>query len=366
MTETIDAAAAVPPSEDFVASLNAASAAKDPTAFAAVCTRVAASVPRVAEADGLRNTCHRIPGLLVVELHRMTGHRLYTLVDDTEPVRSILRQYRVSSRAGYAVCGVKVGGRATHRFLHAMIHGIAPGDCQIDHVDRIKSDNRGANIRAIAASANAINRPQRTDNHSGRTGVCREERDRLWVATWSTAEHVCMRKRFPDAKHGGREGAYQAACAKRAAIEATLAHYVGSLVYSPAAAAPPTRSILAEIEPFQSKHSNEVAGLCRYEARRQWRATWKDPSTGKTTTRTFSDSVHGGTGSAKAKAVACLHAAATAPAEPAADDAELSDAPTEPDESGDGAPPAKRPEMTAVPAPCNGCPAAPANLTAGQ
>ena len=81
MAETnvvVVAAAAAAPPEDFVASINAARVAKDSVAFAAVLARIAAAVPPV---GGFRNTCYRLPGLLVVELRRKVGPNWHTLVD---------------------------------------------------------------------------------------------------------------------------------------------------------------------------------------------------------------------------------------------------------------------------------------------
>jgi hypothetical protein len=360
MTETnVDAAASIP--EDFLASIKAASAVKDPTAYVAVLVRVSASVPPMA--NGFKNKCWQIPGFIVVELQRKTGPNWYTLVDDNERMRDILTRYRFGAGAqGYAVCWARLAGNAGMVYLHALVRGTAPPGYDIDHRDRIRLNNTDENLRVLSTSQNNINSNRQTNNHSGRTGVYRDETAKRWVVQWCAADRTRHRERFADARYSGAEAARKAACEYRDKIERSLAHYTVALG-NPAPAgenvsAPVPAAIPVAIEPLPNRHTNGVPGLVRHSVKRQWIAQLKNPSTGKRKCRAFSDSAHGGSDGAKAKAIAALaemrleFAAAAAAATEATEDDDPTDESSEEEgddePSDDEEPPAKRQETVVV------------------
>ena len=72
--------------------------------------------------------------------------------------------------AGYQL--IKIDGYAyrAHRLAWLYTYGKWP-EGQIDHINQIKHDNRIVNLRDVTVKQNQENRPIRTDNSSGCTGV---------------------------------------------------------------------------------------------------------------------------------------------------------------------------------------------------
>lgn len=68
-----------------------------------------------------------------------------------------------------------------HRLAWFYVHGTWPPD-QIDHINRIKDDNRIENLRLATATINNRNITRRKDNGSGVTGVGYEPRTMNWRA----------------------------------------------------------------------------------------------------------------------------------------------------------------------------------------
>ena len=69
--------------------------------------------------------------------------------------------------------GIKVQGRAykAHRLAWLHFHGAWPVD-QLDHINRIRTDNRIANLREVTHKQNGQNRSKPSNNTSGHPGVC--------------------------------------------------------------------------------------------------------------------------------------------------------------------------------------------------
>jgi len=67
---------------------------------------------------------------------------------------------------------VKVGHKShqVHRIIWMVHYGELPPS-EIDHINRIKSDNRIENLRAVTHSENLLNQNLRSDNKSGHIGV---------------------------------------------------------------------------------------------------------------------------------------------------------------------------------------------------
>ena len=76
---------------------------------------------------------------------------------------------------GYAYGAISHRGSRSfykaHRIIWKMMYGSNPD--QIDHDNRIRSDNRLNNLVTSSASGNAKNRKKRSDNSTGYTGVSR-------------------------------------------------------------------------------------------------------------------------------------------------------------------------------------------------
>lgn len=75
---------------------------------------------------------------------------------------------------GYNRIGITINGISrsilAHRLAWTITHG-RPPDGEIDHINRIKTDNRIVNLRDVSRSTNARNATMRKDNASGVSGV---------------------------------------------------------------------------------------------------------------------------------------------------------------------------------------------------
>lgn len=100
---------------------------------------------------------------------------------DYDPLTGLFRwKHAVSSRAkmgsvagtldrdGYVVIRIKGRGYKAHRLARLLLSGSWPED-EVDHINRVRSDNRACNLRDVSAFENSTN----TDfSHSlGRSGV---------------------------------------------------------------------------------------------------------------------------------------------------------------------------------------------------
>lgn len=66
-----------------------------------------------------------------------------------------------------------------HRVVFLYMTGKWP-TMQVDHINQIKDDNRWCNLRDVAPSVNAQNRPLYKNNTSGYTGVCWSKQSNKW------------------------------------------------------------------------------------------------------------------------------------------------------------------------------------------
>lgn len=86
---------------------------------------------------------------------------------------------------------LNVGGKLhrAHRVIWLMVHGHWPENT-IDHVNRVRSDNRLVNLREATRRENQQNHPVRTDNKSGHRGVFWHHTANLW---WAYINHAGKR-----------------------------------------------------------------------------------------------------------------------------------------------------------------------------
>lgn len=82
---------------------------------------------------------------------------------------------------GYVIIQVDKQKYGAHRLAWLYMHGVLP-TLEIDHINRIRSDNRIANLRLATRKENANNISISVRNTSGRAGVTRHNRDGLWQA----------------------------------------------------------------------------------------------------------------------------------------------------------------------------------------
>ena len=78
---------------------------------------------------------------------------------------------------------IKINRRAykRSRLIWLYHHGYFPEN-EIDHINRVKTDDRIENLRHVSAQCNIRNQGMRCDNTSGITGVCWEKRHHKWQA----------------------------------------------------------------------------------------------------------------------------------------------------------------------------------------
>jgi hypothetical protein len=82
---------------------------------------------------------------------------------------------------GYVYIRVDGVRYAAHRLAWLYVHGEWP-PAQIDHINRLRNDNRIANLRAATPRENSANRGVRTGSKSGVPGVTWYARYEKWQA----------------------------------------------------------------------------------------------------------------------------------------------------------------------------------------
>lgn len=93
-------------------------------------------------------------------------------------------------RDGYLVVGVDGKLYRAHRMVWLYIHGSLPENCDIDHINRVKDDNRPENLRAISHAENLQNKTRYKNNRTGFKGVWRSNQTGKFVAV---IEHMGKR-----------------------------------------------------------------------------------------------------------------------------------------------------------------------------
>ena len=82
---------------------------------------------------------------------------------------------------GYRIIEVAGKRYKAHRIAWTIYHGQPPTG-QIDHLNRIKSDNRIINLRDTDTQGNMRNRNPQTNNTSGQVGVVWHKLKKKWIA----------------------------------------------------------------------------------------------------------------------------------------------------------------------------------------
>ena len=82
---------------------------------------------------------------------------------------------------GYWTITIDGNGHLAHRLAWLYVHGKWP-ERALDHINRLRSDCRIANLREVSGSQNAQNKSQQSNNTSGYMGVTWCKSSNRWVA----------------------------------------------------------------------------------------------------------------------------------------------------------------------------------------
>lgn len=80
---------------------------------------------------------------------------------------------------GYIQIKYKGTKRLAHRIIFYMMHGYVPKE--LDHINRIKTDNRIENLREVTRSENNKNKDIQKNNKSGVKNVCWHKASNKWI-----------------------------------------------------------------------------------------------------------------------------------------------------------------------------------------
>lgn len=110
------------------------------------------------------------------------------------------KKYGTTRSDGYVVFQHNKIKYYAHRVVWALHNGIIPDDKQIDHINRVKTDNRIENLRLVNVRENGLNREFKKSN----TGIKGVSKDRNYYKVSFTINnksiHVGNFKNLNDAK----------------------------------------------------------------------------------------------------------------------------------------------------------------------
>ena len=88
---------------------------------------------------------------------------------------------------------IKINGSKfqAHRLAMLYVYGVLP-PADTDHINRIKSDNRIANLRAATRSENKRNSPANKNNKCGSKGVYLRENGKWRAAYWDGIRNISL------------------------------------------------------------------------------------------------------------------------------------------------------------------------------
>ena len=119
---------------------------------------------------------------------------------------------------GYIRVKVRNIDYLAHRLAWFYVHGVWPTD-QIDHINRIRTDNRIANLRDVSRKQNQQNASKRSDNKSGHPGVIwhkcvskwrahiRHNQKHIHLGCFTTIEEAIAARKAGELKYWGHHRA---------------------------------------------------------------------------------------------------------------------------------------------------------------
>jgi hypothetical protein len=96
---------------------------------------------------------------------------------------------------GYRIIVIEGRPHRAHRLAWLWMNGVWPKK-NVDHINRVRDDNRITNLREATDSENQHNRLKQRDNTSGHKGVSWHARDKRWLARIGVSGKVVRLGRF--------------------------------------------------------------------------------------------------------------------------------------------------------------------------
>lgn len=124
-------------------------------------------------------------GSISIPMHARNGSvRGYVTVDADDAEWALQWRWCMNTH-GYAVRVERVAGRSSSSvFMHRELMGLTPGDSlTVDHIDRVRLNNRRCNLRSVPREAQTYNRSSTRGSSSKYRGVCWDKRALDWVAS---------------------------------------------------------------------------------------------------------------------------------------------------------------------------------------
>ncbi len=114
----------------------------------------------------------------ILEYNPESGEFVWRVsLNSRAPVGSIAGTIQPSGYIRIKINGVRF---MAHRLAWLWVNGIDPV-CEIDHINRVRSDNRIGNLREASGKQNKENQSLRVDNTSGHKGVHWDKAREKWM-----------------------------------------------------------------------------------------------------------------------------------------------------------------------------------------
>ena len=125
---------------------------------------------------------------------------LFVLTDDgkllrKKPCGETIERKLSKDRDGYILNFIKGKIYREHRLIWMYVYGEMPNG-MLDHINRIKSDNRIENLRIVSFSENRQNIGKLSNNKSGFKGVWFHKVNKNWCASISVDKKNCINITF--------------------------------------------------------------------------------------------------------------------------------------------------------------------------
>jgi len=142
-------------------------------------------------------------------LTQQTLKELFVLTDDgrllrKKPCGATIERKLSKDRDGYVLNFIKGKVYREHRLIWLYVYGEMPNG-MLDHINRIKTDNRIENLRVVSCSENRQNIGKLSNNKSGLKGVWFNNKTKNWCAS------ICAdKKKYFVGSFHTKEDAYEA------------------------------------------------------------------------------------------------------------------------------------------------------------